>query len=129
MVLPSPNDFWNSYLTRLFSGWPDHQTTSEHLFSLSLVFFLTFTAEFISNYPTRERWDDRRLAALGGAALRGLKMFMTYLAVVAILATDFVFLLAAVGGHAAGSFVAGLYEYHIELAVGSNGYNGGYFRL
>ncbi|GER52123.1 UDP-glycosyltransferase 1 [Striga asiatica] len=86
-------------------------------------------AEFISNYPTRERWDDRRLAALGGAALRGLKMFMTYVAVVAIMATDFVFLLAAAGGHAAGSFVAGLYEYHIELAVGSMGYNGGYFRL
>lgn len=54
------------------------------------------------------------MAALGGAALRGLQMFMTYLAIIAIMATDFVFFAAAVGGHAAGSLVAGLYQLKLE---------------
>ncbi|PIN05116.1 hypothetical protein CDL12_22347 [Handroanthus impetiginosus] len=43
-------------------------------------------------------------------------MFMTYLAIIAIIATDFVFFLVAVGGHAAGNLAARLYDYHIEQA-------------
>lgn len=99
----------------LFPGWPDHQSLYDYYFSLLLVFLLTFTAEFCSNYPL-SRHNDRRMAVLGGAALRALQMFMTYLAIVAILATDFVFFTAAVGGHAVGNLVAGLYQYHIEVA-------------
>ncbi|KAI3474154.1 hypothetical protein Pfo_028942 [Paulownia fortunei] len=120
--VPSFSSFWNSYLMRLFPGWPDHQTLCDYCFSLLLVFLLTFTAEFCSKYPISPQ-NDRRLAALSGAALRALKMFMTYLAIIAIMATDFVFFLVAVGGHAVGSFVAGLYQYHIEQAE-STLYNG-----
>ncbi|KAH6829603.1 hypothetical protein C2S53_012516 [Perilla frutescens var. hirtella] len=100
---------------RLFPGWPDHQSPCEYCFSLLLVFLLTFTAEFCSNYPI-SRQTDRRQAALGAAALRALQMFMTYLAVIAIMATDFVFFGAAVGGHAAGNLVSGFYQYQIEAA-------------
>lgn len=115
--------FWNSYLMRLFPGWPEFQTLYNYCFSLLLLFSLTFTAEFCSNYPIK---SHRRLVVLGGAAtLRALKMFMTYLAIIAIMATDFVSLLVAVGGHAAGNFVAGLYQYHIEEAESAL-YNGGY---
>ncbi|KAK4419002.1 hypothetical protein Salat_2313000 [Sesamum alatum] len=102
---------------RLFPGWPDHQTPCTYCFSLLLVFLLTFTAEFCSKYPVISPQNDRRLAALSGAAaLRGLKMFMIYLAIIAIMATDFVFFLVAVGGHAVGDFVAGVCQYHIEQA-------------
>ncbi|KAL8039288.1 hypothetical protein ABFX02_10G025600 [Erythranthe guttata] len=129
MGFPSFSSFWNSYLMKLLPGWPEYQTLSEYYFSILLVFLLTFTAEFCSNYPISRQSDDRRVMALGGAAaLRGLKMFMTYLAIIAILATDFVFLLAAVGGHAAGKFAAGLYQYHIEQAE-STLYNGGYISV
>ncbi|KAL8526806.1 hypothetical protein ACS0TY_015867 [Phlomoides rotata] len=107
------SSFWSWYLMRLFPGWPDHQTLSDYCFSLFLVFFLTFTAEFCSKFPINPR-NDRRVVMLGGAALQGLRMFMTYLAIVAIMATDFVFFLAAVGGHAVGNLVVGLYQYHIE---------------
>ncbi|GFP86280.1 hypothetical protein PHJA_000771800 [Phtheirospermum japonicum] len=127
MGFPSFSSFWNLYLMRLFPGWPDHQTPCDYCFSLLLVFLLTFTAEFCSKYPISQQ-NDGRVAVLGGAALRGLKMFMTYLAIIAIIATDFVFFLAAVAGHAAGNLVAGLYEYHIEQAQ-STLYNGGYFKL
>ncbi|KAL6574663.1 hypothetical protein OROMI_011948 [Orobanche minor] len=127
MEFPSSSNSWNSYLMRLFPGWPEHQTPFDYSFSLLLVFLLTFTAEFCSRYRIIicQIKNDRRAAALGAAALRALNMFMTYLAIIAIMATDFMFLLVAVGGHVAGNFVVGLYEYHIEQAE-STLYNGDY---
>ncbi|KAL1549177.1 copper transporter 4-like [Salvia divinorum] len=113
MESSSFSSFWNWYLMRLLPGWPHYQSPYDYGFSLLLVFLLTFTAEFCSNYPVSRR-SDPRVAALGGAALRALQMFMTYLAIIAIMATDFVFFAAAVAGHAAGNFVASLYQYHIE---------------
>ncbi|KAK4478512.1 hypothetical protein RD792_013989 [Penstemon davidsonii] len=102
---------------RLLPGWPEHQTFIEYYFSLFIVFLLTCTAEFCSKYPIRPVQKDRRLVAvISCSALQALKMFMTYLAIVAVVATDFIFFLVAVAGHAVGNFIAGLYQYHIDEA-------------
>ncbi|CAI9761992.1 unnamed protein product [Fraxinus pennsylvanica] len=111
-----PSNFWNSYIMRLFPGWPDHQTLADYGFSLFLVFLLAFTAEFCSLYPIQKHIDSK-VALLNHAGMRALKMFMSYLAVVAVITTDFVFFLAAVAGHGVGNFVGKMYQYQIEEAM------------
>ncbi|KAL2485165.1 Uncharacterized protein Adt_29921 [Abeliophyllum distichum] len=114
-----PSNFWNTYVMRLFPGWPDHQTLTDYYFSLFLVFLLAFTVEFCSLYPIQKQIDSK-VALLNHAGMRALEMFMSYLAVVAIITTDFVFFLAAVAGHGVGNFVGKLYQYQIEQAMAAS---------
>lgn len=114
-----PSNFWNSYIMRLFPGWPDHQNLTDYCFSIFLVFLLAFTAEFCSLYPIQKQIDSK-VALLNHAGMRTLKMFMFYLAVVAVITTDFVFFLAAVAGHGVGNCVGKMYQFQIEQAMAAS---------
>ncbi|EPS70550.1 hypothetical protein M569_04211 [Genlisea aurea] len=113
---------WYSYLTRFLPGWPWLEPDGDrriwaYIFSLLLVFLLTFVAEFFTKSPIVAPGRSRASAAAAAAAQRGMAMFMFYLAIVVVVATDYLFFLAAVGGHLAGHFVAGIYEYDDDVGA------------
>lgn len=118
---PQFSNFWISYMTTFFPGWPNHQSLGEYFFSLFLVFLLAFTTEFCSNnYPFKfniKQQSYRLKGLLSDAVLHGLRMFMAYLLIISVITTDFVFLLVALAGHTAGSLIIKLYEYNIDQAV------------
>lgn len=111
---PNDQSFWIWYMMRFFPGWPNNQSSCDYCFSLFLVFLLAFTAEFCSIYliMIRQKKNSYLKSLLNNAGLHGLRMFMTYLLIVSIITTDFVYFLVAVAGHTAGNFTTKLYEYH-----------------
>ncbi|KAI5682626.1 hypothetical protein M9H77_03854 [Catharanthus roseus] len=110
------SSFWMSYMMRFFPGWPNHQNLCDYCFSLFLVFLLAFTAEFCSFYPIMMNQRQNYVKVLlKDSGLYGLRMFMTYLLIVSVITTDFVFFLVAVAGHIIGNFIAKFnHQFHIE---------------
>lgn len=122
-ILPDVNSYpgssslshWMSYLMRFFPGWPEFEAPGSYCLSISLLFLLAFAAEFCSLMMSSIKKQEMGLKSLlYDAGLHALRVFMAYLIIISIIATDFSFFLAAVFGHAAGHLASELYQCYLD---------------
>ncbi|GAA0148913.1 hypothetical protein LIER_08224 [Lithospermum erythrorhizon] len=113
------SSYWASYLMTFFQGWPMIQEFSSYCFSICLVFFLGFAVEICSVLRTKQPPRGVFRAYIWDSLIHGTRMCLGYLIIVAIVSTDYSFLVAAALGHAIGNFMVNVYQYYSNKTEGN----------